>query len=539
MKLLLPVLIFITTCVAAHAQHFHSAPESAEPITLMSGLGNHHHPVNTSRPEAQRFFDQGLAFIYAFNYTDARRSFRRASELDPRMAMAHWGLALALGPNINRDIDAEGERAPYEAVQKALALSTGAPENERRYIEALAKRYSVEPTADLRRLAVAYKDAMGALVKLYPDDADAATLYAESLMNLRPWRLWDADGRAAEGTEEIISVLEAVLRRHPNHLGANHYYIHAVEASPHPERGLASAERLRAMKLGAAAGHLVHMPSHIYLRVGDYEAAARSNEEALALYVGDLGAGRDARHCLNFLLVAYNMQGRYGAAKGVTERLEAMVAPRIRKLAGPGAVTSESVLTLVRFRRWDDILQSPEPHRSLLVTGSFWHWARALAHAWAGRHAEAEAERAVFNASAKTIPHDVQIDLNSAGEVMRVADHVLAARIAHAKGDRNAAVTLLRRAVELEDALAFSEPPSWTLPTRENLGGLLVLYGDYAEAENVFRADLRKNPRNGRSLFGLAKSLEGPGKHYASGLVRREFETAWSYADIQLKVEDL
>ena len=216
MKILLPVFLLLTTCGAAYAQHSHSPPESAEPIALVSGLGNHHHRVSTGHPEAQRFFDQGLAFVYAFNYADARRSFRRASELDPQMAMAYWGLALALGSNINHDIDAEGQKEPYEAVQKALALSSGVPDEERRYIEALAKRYSVEPAADLRQLAVDYKDAMGALAGLYPDDPDAATLYAESLMNLRPWKLWDADGRAAEGTEEITSVLEAVLRRHPD-----------------------------------------------------------------------------------------------------------------------------------------------------------------------------------------------------------------------------------------------------------------------------------------------------------------------------------
>jgi tetratricopeptide (TPR) repeat protein len=506
----------------------------------MSGLGDLHHRVSTSQPEAQRFFDQGLTLIYAFNYPDARRSFQRAAELDPQMAMAYWGVALSLGSNINREIDAAGQKAPFEAIRKALELSARAPEHERLYIEALAKRYSVEPNANLKQLAIDYKDAMGALVKRYPDDADAATLYAESLMNLRPWKLWSAEGKPAEGTEEIMSELEAVLRRQPNHPGANHYYIHAVEASPHPEWALASAERLRAMKLGVAAGHLVHMPSHIYLRTGDYETATRSNEDALALYINNQTLGSHARHCLNFLVVAYGMQGRFSAARKTTDQLEALVSPAQRKLAGENsAVVSASILTLVRFRRWDDIWKSPEPNQNLLITNTFWHWARAMGYAWAGKPADAEAARTIFIDRAKTVPPDTQIDLNRASDVLKVADHVLSARIAHAKGDRKNAIDLLRKAVESEDTLAYSEPPSWFLPTRETLGGLLILYGDHVEAEKTFRADLRRNPRNGRSLFGLVKSLEGQGKKYAAGLAQKEFELAWRHAEIQLKVEDL
>lgn len=539
MKIILPLILALSLCSTAFAQHSHSSTDATEPITLMSGLGNLHHAVSTSKTDAQRFFDQGLTLVYGFNYADARRSFQRAAELDPQMAMAYWGLALAFGPNINQDIDADGERAPFEAVQKALALSVSAPENERLYVRALAKRYSIEPNANLKQLAIDYKDAMSALVKLYPDDDDAATLYAESLMNLRPWKLWSADGKPAGGTEEMMSVLESVIRRNPNHPGANHYYIHAVEASPHPEWGLPSAERLRSLKFAAAAGHLVHMPSHIYLRVGDYEAAAQSNEDALALYPDNQSAGGHARHCLNVLLVAYSMQGRLSAARKTTDQLEALVSPRQRKLSGTSAAVSASILTLVRFRRWDDIRNSTEPNQGLLITNTFWHWARAMAYAWAGKAVEAEAERTIFINKAKTVPPETQVDRNSASDVLRIADHILSARIAHAKGDRKTAVELLRKAVELEDALSYSEPPGWCLPVRESLGGLLVLSGDYVEAENIFRADLKRNPRNGRSLFGLVKSLEGQGKKYAAALVQREFETAWSHADIQLKVEDL
>ena len=246
---------------------------------LMAGMGAVHHPVSTTDAEAQRFFDQGLAFIYGFNHDEALRSFKRAAELDPQLAMAHWGVALALGSNYNLQADARQQRAAYEAIQKARALAAKASEHERAYIEALSRRYANDPQPDPQKLAVDYKNAMSDLVGRYPDDADAATLYAESMMNLRPWKLWTADGKPAEGTEEIIRVLEGVLRRNPDHTGANHYYIHAVEASPAPERALPSAARLE--RLAPAAGHLVHMPSHIYIRTGDYEAAAKSHADAI------------------------------------------------------------------------------------------------------------------------------------------------------------------------------------------------------------------------------------------------------------------
>ena len=277
------ILAFLLSlCPVVYAQETAGMKMSDEtkPAALMSGLGSLHHPVSTSNAEAQRFFDQGLALVYAFNHAEAVRSFRRAAELDSRMAMAYWGIAYALGPNINLDVDPEHEKAAYETAQRALSLAVKAPENERAYIEALAKRYSIDPKADLKKLAVDYKNAMGELVKKYPDDLDAATLYAESAMDLRPWQLWSPGGKPADGTEEIVAVLESILRRDPNHPGAIHYYIHAVEASPNPERALAYAPRLG--KLMPAAGHLVHMPAHVYERTGDYAAAAQSNVDAAA-----------------------------------------------------------------------------------------------------------------------------------------------------------------------------------------------------------------------------------------------------------------
>jgi hypothetical protein len=279
MRFILLLLLVVPNLVMG--QHQHHGTAQATPAVLMPGLGTHHHPVSTGNPEAQRFFDQGLRLIFAFNHDEAVRAFQRAAELDPQLAMAYWGIALAMGSNYNLPPEPEREKAAYEALQRALTLAAKAPEQERAYIEALSKRYSNDPQADLKKLAADYKHAMGELAKRYPDDLDSATLYAESAMNLRPWQLWGKDGAPAEGTEEIVAVLEAVLKRNPDHIGANHYYIHAVEASRHPERALPSAARLET--LAPAAGHLVHMPSHIYLRVGDYLAAAHTNAVAAAV----------------------------------------------------------------------------------------------------------------------------------------------------------------------------------------------------------------------------------------------------------------
>jgi len=262
----------LLTLVFALLVGIYSLFAQSKPPVLLSGLGQHHHAISTKNPEAQRFFDQGLTLVFGFNHEEGARAFRRASELDPQSAMAFWGIALALGPCINLDVDLPHEKAAYEAAQKAMSLAPAGTERERAYIQALAKRYSSDPNVDLRKLDAEYANAMREVSKRYPDDLDAATLYAESLMDLHPWKLWSLDGRATEGTEEILAVLESVLRRDPNHLGANHYYVHATEASPHPEWALASAKRLET--LAPAAGHLVHMPAHTYMRVGDYSAAA-------------------------------------------------------------------------------------------------------------------------------------------------------------------------------------------------------------------------------------------------------------------------
>jgi tetratricopeptide (TPR) repeat protein len=528
-----------------HSADSHTASDE-KPAALMSGLGSHHHPVSTTNAEAQRFFDQGLTLVYAFNHEEAIRSFRRAAELDPQLAMAHWGIALALGPNINLDVDPARERAAFEAAQRALALSPKAPENERAYIEALITRYSVDPKADLKRLAVAYKNAMGEVVKRFPDDLDAATLYAESAMNLRPWQLWTKDGKPAEGTEEIVSVLESVLRRNPDHIGAIHYYIHAVEASPHPERALAYAARLAPQV--PAAGHLVHMPAHIYVRTGDYEMAARSNKEAAEAdqaYIKTSGAQgvyptMYYNHNLHFLAHAYGMAGQFALALEAGRQLESNVAPHIKAMPMLEGFMPTPTLILVRFRRWDDVLKSSEPDRAMTVTNALWHYARGMAYAATGKPESAEAEQKIFTEAIKSISAETPFGLNNAGSILApIAGNVLSARIALARQDKKTAIALLRTAVAAEDALNYDEPPGWDAPVRESLGGALLLDGNPVEAEKVFRDDLAKHPRSGRSLFGLMESLKAQGKKADARMVQSEFESAWKKADVQLRVEDL
>ena len=326
-------VLFVATAICTIAQ----AKDAPAPLAqLMSGLGEVHHPVSTKNRQAQQFFDQGLKLVYGFNHDEARRSFQRAAELDPKLAMAWWGVALTLGPNYNLPVDPEREKAGYDAVQRALALQENASEPERAYINALAVRYSNDPKADLHKLDADYKEAMGKLAAHYPDDLDAATLYAESAMNLHPWQLWLPDGKPNEGTEEIVATLESVLKRDPNHLGANHYYIHAVEASPHPERALPSAARLE--KLAPAAGHLVHMPAHIYARVGDHpprpiatklRPPPTRNFSLRRMSRAFTRSCITATTCISSLLL-HRMDGNFAEAKDAAARLVANVAPGVK-----------------------------------------------------------------------------------------------------------------------------------------------------------------------------------------------------------------
>lgn len=541
-----PFGILVLLLVVGFIRADHPTAKKDGSAVLMPGLGDHHHPVSTRNPEAQKFFDQGLILLYAFNHDEAARSFARASELDPNLAMAVWGLALVKGPNYNLDANEDQWKAASATMQKALDLSEKASEPERDYIKALAKRYSADPKADRVKLASAYKEAMGELTRKYPDDLDAATLYAESAMNLRPWKLWTLDGKPADGTEEILAVLESVMRRNPDHLGANHYYIHAIEASPYPERGLASAERLRT--LVPAAGHLVHMPAHIYMRLGDYAAAAKSNEQAIAADQAYF-KGRDVKgpypmmyypHNIHFLALAHCFQGRSADACKAASQLAAHVDPHVEDMPLLEGFMMVPTMVLVRFQRWDDILASTAPGEKRLLTSATWHYARALAHLAKGDASKAKQERASFLAGKKALPKDAKVsDWNTASNVFGIAELVLEARFALADNNRAKAIELLREAVRIEDTLSYGEPPDWIVPVRETLGAMLLLGGDAQEAEKVFRAGLKQYPRSGRCLLGLRESLTAQKKTYAAGLIDREFKAAWKAADVkELRLED-
>ncbi|MDQ3291759.1 MAG: hypothetical protein M3Q05_10765 [Bacteroidota bacterium] len=549
MKSFLLILVLGWFCIPVLAQHHHPAPtiKSIQPVSLTTGLGKHHHAVSTTNTQAQGLFNQGLTLVYGFNHPEAIRFFKRATELDPQLAMAYWGIALATGPNYNETtIDSARQKAAYEAIQKAISLMAKAPAYEQAYIQALEKRFSNNPKADQKQLLIDYSTAMSALAKQYPDDLDAATLYADSKMILNAWKLWSPGGKPADGTEEAVQVLETVLARDPEHIGANHLYIHAVEASPRPERALASADRLG--NLTPAAGHLVHMPAHIYMRVGNYEAAARCNDlaaKADQAYIestgvrGTYGAGYYS-HNLHFLAAAYSMQGRFNDAKKAASQLETNVGSYLKDMPFLDAFMPTTTFLLVRFRQWEDVLKAPEPSKNLAITNALWHWGRGMAYATTGKPGNAKKERTILMAAIKRIPKETLFGANSATDVLKVAEHMLNARIAAAEENPKLAIELLRQAVAAEDALSYSEPPDWYYPpSRESLGGALLLDKQYEEAEKVFRADLEKNRRNGRSLFGLLQSLKAQDKQYAAQLVQREYEEAWRHSEVQLRVEDL
>jgi tetratricopeptide (TPR) repeat protein len=540
-SLLHVVLLFaIPVCTAAAQQ---GAPATKAADLSMTAVGRQHHPIATKSQEAQDYFDQGLTLIYGFNHEEAARSFQRASELDPASPMPLWGIAVAAGPNYNLDVDAEREKLAFDTIQKAKKLAANAPQLERDYVDALATRYSDDPKADYKQLSRDYATAMKALSAKYPDDLDAATIYAESLMDLNPWKLWSNDGKPAEGTEEIVRVLESVLARNPMHAGANHYYIHAVEASQNPARALPSAQRLDTMV--PQAGHLVHMPAHIYERTGFYETAAKNNEAAAAVdqaYVeksGQVGSIYDLMyhsHNQHFLAMAASMTGNYGQAKGAAEAMAARLAPHAKMMPMLDGFMATPIWVEARFGKWPEILAYPEPIQELRGTHALWRYARTLAYAQTGKVAEAEKEKALFTAEVGAMPADAMFgEMNKTHDVFGVAAHVAEARIAAAKGQKDEAVLHWEKAVEIEDTLNYDEPADWYYPVRESLGAALLANGKAAEAEAVFRADLEKNPRNPRSLFGLQQTLAEQNKSSDAAWVGRQFSEAWKNADVKLR----
>ena len=543
MKAIILILVLVSLTYAQHGHGTH--PPEKRVIMIEEGLGKVDHPVSTQNAEAQRFFNQGLAYLYAFNHDEGVASFKRAAELDPNLAMAYWGMSLGQGANYNDPGNTERFAQAYINLQKALELAPKAGEAERAYINALAKRYSKDPNADKAKLAGDYKAAMAELVKQYPDDLDAATLYAESMMNLRPWQLWSLDGKPAEGTLEILKVLEGVLKRNPNHTGANHYYIHAIEASPNPERGTASANKL--MTLAPNAGHLVHMPSHIYLRTGEWAEAVKSNDMAIVAdrnFIAKSGASgiyplMYYNHNVHMLASSHAAHGNYAGAWKAAQELAANVGPNVAAMPMLEMFMPYPLITLTRFHKWDEVMKYPKPDAKMLITTGHWHVARGLALADSGKAAEAEKELAALRETMEQIPPQATLFTTPVNVALKVGEEMVAGEIAQARGDRKAAIEAFRAAAASEAKVNYAEPPDWDLPVREWLGRALLRDGQYVEAEKVYREEVKRSPRNGRALFGLAEALAKQGKTSSAELVRREFSDAWANADITLTVDSL
>jgi tetratricopeptide (TPR) repeat protein len=530
-------LVFMLSAPAFAQEHpEHAAPAKAKSATLMLGYGNWHHPVSTKNAQAQAFFDQGLRLIYAFNHDEAARSFQRAAELDRKLAMAYWGIAEAVGPNYNDPASEDRFVQAHAAIEKAQTLSADASESDKAYIAALTKRFPGDPKSDLRAALEQYRDAMRDVVKRFPDDLDAATLLAEAGMNLHPWGLWRADGTPQEGTEEIVATLESVIRREPNHLGAIHYYIHSVEASSTPERALAGANRLA--ELAPAAGHIVHMPAHIYIRTGDYEAAVKTNQKAALADQAYLKAsGAEGiysmmyySHNLHFIAMAAAMNGNYLESRRGAQMLAANVGPHVKDMPMLGGFMTVPLAVEVRFHKWNEILKAPQPDPAMHTATVFWHFARGLALAGTGKLDEAEAEHKIIAEEEEKTPPDAIFQMpinNKTKDILKIAGNVLGAKISLVKNDMDATVNQLRAAVAVQDSLKYDEPQDWFFPVRESLGAVLLKIGDDAGAEEVFRADLDRNPRNPRSLFGLEQALKALDKAYDAGFVRKQFDANW------------
>jgi len=506
-----------------------------KPVVLYRGLGSWHHPIATKNADAQKFFDQGLTLVYSFNRYEALRSFRRAAELDPEAAMAYWGIAMAQGPYVNMDGDPSFDlKGACTAVDAGLKL-TKAPDREQAYLRALT-------TWCLNYRPDAYVEAMRKVAEQYHDDLDAWTIYAESRLIPVRWHWYEADGTPAAGVAEAERTLERVLRRWPQHPGANHYYIHAVESSLSPERAIVSAQRL--MGVVPQAGHMVHMPAHIWLIFGDWEAAATVNERAAAVDQDYFTATNVTggsympyyAHNLHFVVYARAMQGRKGDALRAANALTAGVQPMAQTMPEMAdAFLAIPVLAYVRFGEWDYILKLPEPHGATVASQATWRYARTMALLARGDRDAAEREQKTFDELREKIPADAVWGQNKSRNVLEMASAIISARLAATPDE---AGQHWGRAVNLQDHFVYDEPPAWYYPVRESQGASLLKAGQSVAAEMVFREGVRRSPRNGRMLFGLMESLKAQGKQQDAELVRREFEANWAKADVNLRLED-
>lgn len=512
---------------------------------LFSGLARTHRAVTTTSPEAQAFFDQGMAFMWGFNHDEATRSFARAAQIDPHCAACLWGLSLTVGPNYNLPtMTAVRAKVAFAALRRAQAEAAHASPVEAALISALARRYPDDRPLDPATLSPAleaYAAAMKDVAARFPDDLDVQTLYAESLMNLHAWKLWGPDGAPAPGTLEIVAVLKGVLARDINHPGANHYLVHALEASPHPEDAIPAAERLRDM--APAEGHMVHMPAHIFQLVGRYEDAAEANRKGIA---ADLAYVRETHapdyypaaygsHNYQFLAYSAAMEGRRAEAIDAADHSRASATDdMLAMMPGMDWYAAEYYAARVRFGLWDALLAMtpPDPKFPGLTLGYL--WSRGAAQAARGQAKSARASLATLEGVVAALPPDAAGGQNALSDIAAVAHADLAARIARVEARSDDEIRFLRSAVAAEDHLAYDEPRNWFAPTRQSLGDALMRAGRPAEAEATYRDDLRRNPLNGWSLFGLAQALEAQGRKAEAAVARDAFKRAWAHADVSL-----
>jgi tetratricopeptide (TPR) repeat protein len=548
LSLLLPVSVAAQTSQPTH-QHYQKSDGANQPgpggvlAPRLQKLGVYAFKVTTRSARAQLFVNQGLNLAYGFNHAEAGRAFAEAARLDPSCAMAYWGQALVLGPNINAAMPPEDEPKAYELVQKAVAKAGGVTPRERDYIRALAKRYTGKPE-DRQSADRAFADAMRALHAKYPTDLDAATLFAESLMDLRPWNYWTRDGLAADGTMDAIKALDGVIARNPKHPGALHYWIHLWEPTKMPERAEKEADQL--LPLMPGAGHIVHMPGHIYMRVGRYIDAVKANQEAVAAdedYIAQCRAQGMYPlgyypHNIHFIWMGASMSGQSSLAIASARKVAAAIPKEaLEPVPQVQGFLLVPYYALVRFGHWDEMLAEPKPSYDSLYTQGVWHYARGMAFAGKGRLDEATQELAalqkiVDDPTLAKVP--ASSSQNTPDMILRVAPEALAGEIAAKRKDYDKALLHLDRAVRLEDALAYTEPPDWSYPVRHSLGAVLLEAGRPVEAEAVYWDDLRHNRENGWALFGLMQALTAQGKKDEAAAIQKRFEKAWSAADITL-----
>ena len=514
---------------------------------LFEGMGDYHMPITTADPDAQRYFDQGMVLAFGFNHAESIRSFRAAQTLEPGCAMCFWGEALATGPNINVTSNGKAIMTPAEradaraAIDQALALTDGVTPKERDWIRALDQRYDGQADPPRDPLDRAWADALAEMAARYPDDTTVASVYAEALMNTMPWDYWGPNGEAKPDTQAVIASLEAVMEADPDHPLALHLYIHALEASSNAAKAELAADRLANLVPGS--GHLVHMPSHIYFRVGRYQDSALANIRAAEVdeaYIAQCNAqgfypALYYPHNIHFLWASATMQGQSALSLDSARRVVANVrVEQVEQFPTIQFFRTVPMLSLVRFARWDDILAEPEPYEPFAFARAIWHYGRGVAHAALGDAAAALIELAAIEALEPQVDEIFMGNVYPARDLLEIAKSLLRGEMAYRAGDAANAVLAFDEAVALQDALPYTEPPFWYYPTRQSLGAALLASDRVDEAQAVFEADLEQYPMNGWSMFGLAEALRRQGDEAGAEQMMTRFETVWQFADVSL-----